>query len=285
VKIEPFGPLDPSLYRETVRRALAEDLGWGDVTTEAAVPGAQRARGALIVDADCVLAGLDIAIEAFRQLDPGVRVDARCDDGTSCVAGETVAALEGHAQAMLTAERVALNFVQHLSAVATLTRRYVEAVGSGSRLLDTRKTVPLHRTLQKYAVRAGGATNHRMALDDGVLIKMNHVRVAGSLTEALQRIRIAQPELPVQVEVRSISEVEEALAAGATRLVAVDFTDDELQEVVRRTRGRAQVEVSGRITLDRAAAVAATGADFVSVGALTHSAVWIDMHFELWPLP
>jgi nicotinate-nucleotide pyrophosphorylase (carboxylating) len=284
VKVEPFGPLDPALYRETVRRALAEDLGWGDVTTEATVLADQRARGGLRVHEPCVVAGLDVAIEAFRQLDPGVQVSARCRDGSSAAAGEVIAEIEGRAQALLTAERVALNFLQRLTAIATATRRFVYAAGGRIRVLDTRRTTPLLRALEKYAVRAGGGTNHRLSLDDGVLIEENHVRLAGGVGEALRRARLAQPELPIEVEVRSVADVEEALAAGATRLRAVGLDEATLLGVVRRTRGVAQVEVSGAITLERLPAIAGSGADFVSIGALTDAAPAADIRFELTPL-
>jgi nicotinate-nucleotide pyrophosphorylase (carboxylating) len=284
VKTEPFGPLEPALYRETVRRALAEDLGWGDVTSEATVLSDQRARGVLLAKAPCVVAGLDVAIEAFRQLDPGIRIVSRCSDSVACAAGECLAEIEGRAQGLLTAERVALNFLQRLSGIATLTRRFIDAAGGRIRVLDTRKTTPLLRALEKYAVRAGGGTNHRFALDDGVLIKDNHVRLAGGITEALRRARVAQPELPIQIEVQSLAEVEEALAAGATRLLADNFSDADLADVVRRTRGAAQVEVSGGVTLARIPAIAASGADFVSAGALTHTAPAVDISFELTPI-
>jgi nicotinate-nucleotide pyrophosphorylase (carboxylating) len=285
VKDLPFGPLDPALYRETVRRALAEDLGWGDITTEAVVLPEQRARGVLVAKTTCVLAGIDIALEAFRQLDPRLRMCGHREDGTACAAGEELGCIEGRAQALLTAERVALNFLQRLSGIATLTRQCVDAAQGRTRVLDTRKTTPLLRALEKYAVRAGGGTNHRLSLDDGVLIKDNHVQLAGGVAEALRRARVAQPELPVEVEVQSMAEVDEALAAGATRLLADNFPDDELREVLRRAKGHAQVEVSGRVTCERVSLIAGMAADFVSVGALTHSAPWVDISFELTPLP
>jgi nicotinate-nucleotide pyrophosphorylase (carboxylating) len=284
VKVEPFGPLDPSLYRETVRRALAEDLGWGDVTTEATVDAGRKARGLIMARSALVLAGLDVAIEAFRQLDPAVQVAARRQDGDRCAGGDVVAEIRGLGQAMLTAERVAMNFLQRLSGIATLTRRYVDAAAGRIVVLDTRKTTPLLRALEKYAVRAGGGTNHRMALDDGVLIKDNHARLAGSVTEALRRAQAAQQDLPIEVEVQSLEELDEALAAGATRILADNFTDAEIAEVVRRTRGRAQVEISGGVTLERMAFIAASGAEFVSVGALTHSAPAADLSLEVEPI-
>lgn len=284
MKTEPFGPLDPALYRETVRRALAEDLGWGDVTTEATVSPDQRARGVLLAKGPCVVAGLDVALEAFRQLDPAVRITVLRGDGSACEPGDELATLEGRAQALLTAERVALNFLQRMSGIATMTRRYVTAAGGRIRVLDTRKTTPLLRSLEKYAVRAGGGMNHRNSLDDGVLIKDNHVRLAGGVTQALRLAQLAHPDLPIEVEVQSLAEVDEALAAGATRLLADNFSDDELVRVIEKTRGRASVEVSGGVTLPRIPVVAASGADFVSVGALTHSALSIDISFELVPL-
>jgi nicotinate-nucleotide pyrophosphorylase (carboxylating) len=284
VKSEPFGPLDPALYRETVRRALAEDLGWGDVTSEATVLNEQRARGTLLANDGCVLAGLDVALEAFRQLDPAMRVTARCQDGERYGPGTTLAVIEGRAQGMLTAERVALNLVQRLSGIATITRQFVDAAGGRIRVFDTRKTTPLLRALEKYAVRAGGGGNHRLALDEGVLIKRNHVRMAGGLTEVLRRAHVAQPDLPIEVEVESVADVDEALAAGATRVLVDNLPSEELRALVARARGRAQVEVSGNITIAQMPALAASGADFVSVGALTQLATCVDMSFELQPL-
>jgi nicotinate-nucleotide pyrophosphorylase (carboxylating) len=284
VKTQPFEPLDPVLYRETVRRALAEDLGWGDLTTDATIEGDALGRGTLLARAPCVIAGLDLAEEAFRQLDPLVRLDRARRDGEWCEAGTTVAVLEGRAGPLLTAERTALNFVQRLSGIATLTRRYVEAAAGRLVILDTRKTVPTLRVLDKYAVRAGGGTNHRMALDDGVLIKENHIRLAGGIRAALERARARVSDVPIQIEARSLEEVVEALQAGATRILADNLPDDLLGEIVRITRGRAQVEVSGGVTLERMPAIASSGADFVSIGALTHSVPAADLSFEIQPL-
>jgi nicotinate-nucleotide pyrophosphorylase (carboxylating) len=284
VKSQPFGPLDPSLFRETVRRALAEDLGWGDITTDSMVPPDQRARGVLLAKVPCVVAGLDVAIEAFRQLDPAIQVSVTRPDGSWCAPGEEIAEIAGRAQALLTAERVALNFLQRLSGIASLTRRFVDAADGRVRVLDTRKTTPLLRALEKYAVRAGGGMNHRQALDDGVLIKDNHVRLAGGVGEALRRAQQAQPDVPIQIEVQSLEEVDEALDAGATRLLADNFDDADLCTVIQKARGRAAVEVSGGVTLERMAAIVAVGADFVSVGSLTHSAGAVDISFELVPL-
>jgi nicotinate-nucleotide pyrophosphorylase (carboxylating) len=285
VKIEPFEPLDAVLYREVVRRALAEDLGWGDLTTEATIEGDALARGTILAKSPCVIAGLDIAEEAFRQLDPLVRVERARRDGDWCEQGVTVAVIEGRAAPLLTAERTALNFLQRLSGIATVTRRFVEAAADRIVILDTRKTVPTLRLLDKYAVRAGGGRNHRMALDDGVLIKDNHIRVAGGVRAALERARARVSDVPIQIEAQSIQDVVEALEAGATRILADNLPDDVLAEVVSLTRGRAQVEVSGGVTLARIPAIAASGADFVSIGGLTHSVVAADLSLEIEPLP
>jgi nicotinate-nucleotide pyrophosphorylase (carboxylating) len=285
MKTVPFEALDPALYREIVRRALAEDLGWGDVTTEATVPPDVRARGIILAKSSCVLAGLDVAAEAFRQLDPGCTFERRKADGELCDPGTVVAEVTGLAASMLTAERTALNFVQRLTGIATLTRRFVDASGGRTTILDTRKTTPTLRALEKYAVRAGGGTNHRLALDDGILIKDNHIRLAGGVAQAMAGMRAAQCDMPIEIEAQSLEQLDEALAAGATRILADNLSLEELREVVRRTRGRAQVEVSGGVTLERLDAIADTGAEFVSVGALTHSAPAVDISFEIEPAP
>jgi nicotinate-nucleotide pyrophosphorylase (carboxylating) len=281
VKTEPFGPLDPALYREIVRRALAEDLGWGDFTSEATVPADLQASGRLVVKSACVLAGLEVACEAFRQLDPAVAAERLACDGEECPPGTSVARITGFATALLTAERTALNFLQRMSGIATLTRAFVRAAGGAITVLDTRKTTPTLRVLEKYAVRAGGGTNHRLSLDEGLLIKDNHIRLAGGIGEALSRMRAVQHDLPIEIEAQSLAEVDEALAAGATFIMLDNLSIDDVQEAVRRCRGRAKLEVSGLVTLDRMPAIAATGADYVSVGALTHSAPAADISFEL----
>jgi nicotinate-nucleotide pyrophosphorylase (carboxylating) len=285
VKSQPFGPLEPALYREIVRRALAEDLGWGDVTTEATIPSDLRARGILLAKAPCIVAGLDVALEAFRQLDPAAVLTIHHSDGESVQAGEVIARIEGLAGPLLTAERTALNLLQRLCGIATVTRRYVDAAKGRILVLDTRKTTPTLRALEKYAVRAGGGTNHRLSLDDGILIKDNHVRLAGGVRVALGRMESAGHDMPIEIEVQSLDELDEALAAGATRVLADNFSIDDLTEAARRARGRAQLEASGGVTLDRLDAIAESGADFVSVGALTHSAVAIDISFEVEAIP
>lgn len=283
MKTVPFQPLDPALYREIVRRALAEDLGWGDVTTDATVPSDLRARGAIIAKCDCVIAGLDVAAEAFRQLDPGCTFSVRRADGQRCASGDTVAELHGLAASMLTAERTALNFLQRLSGIATLTRQFVEAAAGRITILDTRKTTPTLRVLEKYAVRAGSGTNHRAGLDDGVLIKDNHVRLAGGVVPAVQRMRDRKLEMPIEVEAQSLEQVNDALEARADIILVDNLPVDQIREAVRRTRGRAQVEISGGVTLDRLPQLASSGAEYVSVGALTHSAPAVDLSFELEP--
>jgi nicotinate-nucleotide pyrophosphorylase (carboxylating) len=281
VKSEPFAPLEPALYREIVRRALAEDLGWGDVTTDGTVSADLRARGHILVKSACVIAGLAIAHETFRQLDPAVTFSARGADGDRWNPGQVVADVEGLAGPLLTAERTALNFLQHLSGIATVTRSFVDAARGRILVLDTRKTTPTLRVLEKYAVRAGGGTNHRLALDDGILIKENHARLAGGIAQALDRMRRAAHEMPIEIEVQSLAEVDQALAAGATRLLADNLSLEDLRETVRRAAGRAQVEASGGVTLERIDLIADTGADFVSIGALTHSAPAVDLSFEI----
>jgi nicotinate-nucleotide pyrophosphorylase (carboxylating) len=278
-----IGVLPPEAYRDLVARALAEDIGAGDVTSSATVPAEQRARGVLLVKGEVVICGLGVAAEVFRQCDASAAFDAQRKDGERCVPGTVVATVEGSARALLTAERTALNFLQRLSGIASETRRYVDAAGGRIVVLDTRKTTPTWRVIEKYAVRCGGGTNHRFRLDDGVLIKDNHKRLAGSITNALQRARAANIGLPIEVEVETLDELDEALAAGAERVLVDNFTPEDLRAAVQRTRGRAVVEVSGGVTLERIPEIAASGADFVSVGALTHSVKAADISFEVEP--
>ena len=281
MKVEPFGPLDPALYREIVRRALAEDLRWGDITTEAAVPSDVRAIGEIVAGSPCVLAGLDVAVEAFAQLDPRVDVTRPRQDGDRCASGETVLRVTGLGGALLTAERTALNFLQRMSGTATLTRQFVDAAGGRTTVLDTRKTTPTLRALEKYAVRAGGGVNHRMALDDGILIKDNHIRLVGSIQEAVERVRRAGHDMPIEVEAQSLAEVADAVAAGADVILADNMSTADIREAVRLTRGVAKVEVSGGMTLERVEEVAAAEPEYISVGALTHSASAVDFSCDL----
>lgn len=279
----PFEPLDPSVYRQIVRRALAEDLGWGDVTTEATVPSDVRGYGTIVVKMPCVLAGLEVAAEAFRQLDPAVHITLRHRDGDRCDAGAVAAEVRGAAALMLTAERTALNFLQRLSGIATLTRRYVDAAGGRITVLDTRKTTPTLRALEKYAVRAGGGSNHRSGLDDGILIKDNHVRLAGGVGEAVRRMKADRQEMLVEVEAQSLADVEAAIAAAADVILLDNLPLEQIHQAITRIAGRAKVEISGGVTLERMPELARTGADYVSVGALTHSAPAVDLSFEIAP--
>jgi nicotinate-nucleotide pyrophosphorylase (carboxylating) len=275
-------PLQPDTYRGLVAAALAEDVGRGDLTSELTVGVAQRARGVIVAKSSLVLAGLDVAAETFRHCDSGVSFLARRHDGERCEPGTVVAEVVGRAQALLAAERTALNFLQRLSGIATETARYVAAAGGRITVLDTRKTTPTFRALEKYAVRCGGGTNHRQRLDDGILIKENHKRLAGGIAEVLKRA--ANASLPVEVEVESLEELEQALRAGATRVLIDNFSIEDQQAAVRHCKGRALVEISGGVTLERLPEVATTGADYVSVGALTHSVRAADLSFELEPL-
>ena len=274
-------PLAHEEYQETVRAALAEDIGAGDITTAATVDPQQRARAVLVAKARCVVAGLDVAAEAFRQRDADVSIVRHRADGDWCDSGSVVAEVRGYAAALLTAERVALNFLQRMSGTATLARKFADAADGRIVVLDTRKTTPLLRNLEKYAVRVGGATNHRFRLDDGVLIKDNHVRLAGGVEQAVRRARAAVTGRAIEVEAQSLAEVDAALRAGADIVLLDNLGLDEIRGAVERCKGRAQTEISGGVTLDRLPTLAATGATFVSVGALTHSAPAADLSFEI----
>ena len=283
MKSTPFEPLELGVYADLVRRALAEDFGWGDVTTDAIIDPQQRGRATLLAKSSCVLAGLDVAIEAFRQLDPGVVVTVHHPDGALVEPGTVVAEFEGHAAALLTAERTALNFIQRLCGIATLTRKFVDAAAGRITVLDTRKTTPLMRALEKYAVRAGGGTNHRFRLDDGILIKDNHLRLAGCVRAAVTTMKRANRDMPTEVEAQSLEQVDEALAAGADIVLLDNLSTPDIVEAVKRCRGRARTEISGGVTLARMPELAATGADYVSIGALTHSAPAMDLSLEIEP--
>jgi nicotinate-nucleotide pyrophosphorylase (carboxylating) len=268
-----------------VAQALEEDVGPGDVTTRATVPPEARARARITQKQPGVVFGLAVAEATFRALDPGARFTRLTDEGRWRERGP-VLEIEGAAAALLTAERTALNFLQRLSGVATMTARYVEAVaGTGARVLDTRKTTPGLRALEKAAVAAGGGTNHRTGLYDAILIKENHAAMSGGVAAAVRAARAAAPDVPLEVECRSIDEVDEALAASAPSLLLDNMTAAQLREVVARVGGRAQLEASGGVTLETIGDIAASGVDFVSVGALTHSAPALDLSLLLEPLP
>ena len=273
--------LDPSVYQDIVRRALDEDVRGGDITTEATVDAAQMARGVFIVKADCVIAGLEVAFEAFRQLDPQVRIERMRADGDACRSGDDVATIAGSARALLVGERTALNFLQRLSGIATRARLFVDAAGGRITVLDTRKTTPLLRALEKYAVRAGGASNHRVGLFDAILIKDNHIRLAGGVGAAVARTRARWPDAPIEIEAETLAQVDEALAAAVETILVDNMPTDDIRRAVARVNNRAAIEISGGVTLERIPELAATGARFVSVGALTHSAPAIDISFEI----
>jgi nicotinate-nucleotide pyrophosphorylase (carboxylating) len=271
-------------YHDLVARALREDIGRGDATAVATVDAAARARGVIVAKAPLVVAGLGVAEATFRQLDPEAVFHVRWGDGSRCEPGETVAEVTGRARALLTAERTALNFLQRLSGIATLTARFVDAAAGRIVILDTRKTTPTLRVLEKYAVRCGGGTNHRAGLDDAILIKDNHKRLAGGVGAAVRLALASSSGLTVEVEVETLEELDEALAAGATAILLDNFTTYDIRTAVTRMGGRARIEISGGVTIDRVPELATTGADVVSIGALTHSAPAVDLSFEVEPL-
>jgi nicotinate-nucleotide pyrophosphorylase (carboxylating) len=275
--------LEAGDYRDVVRRALEEDIAGGDITTNAIFGQNDRARGTFLAKSPCILAGIDVALEAFSQLDPGVDAALHFRDGDECVAGAIIGHVRGSARALLSGERTALNFLQHLSGIATMARQFVRAGGGAITILDTRKTMPTLRALEKYGVRMGGATNHRMSLNDGVMIKDNHIRLGGGIANAAAQVRAFGAKAVMEVEVETLEQVDQALAAGADILLLDNMTIDDMREAVRRSRGRAKTEISGGVTLARIPELAATGADFVSVGALTHSAPAVDISFEIEP--
>ena len=266
-----------------VDAALAEDVGSGDATTLALVPADARCRAELLLEEAGVVCGLPVAAAVFRALDPSVTIDVMLEDGTAVSdVPAVVAVVEGPARAVLTGERVALNLFARLSGVASLTRRFTELTeGTPARILDTRKTTPGLRALEKYAVRCGGGTNHRAGLYDGVLIKENHIRVAGGITEALMSLNGKAEGLPVEIEAETIEQVREAVAAGAPRILLDNMSPDEVREAVNEVAGRAELEASGGISLASVRAYAETGVDFISVGALTHSARSLHVSLEV----
>ncbi|MCS7263098.1 MAG: carboxylating nicotinate-nucleotide diphosphorylase [Aquificaceae bacterium] len=265
-------------------RFLEEDVGHGDLTTEGVYRG-ERARAVVRTKERCVLAGVPFAVRVFELLGE-VKVLKALEEGRECVEGEEVLVLEAPACVLLTGERVALNLLQRMSGIATLTRDFVKALeGTKTRLLDTRKTTPGMRLFEKHAVRVGGGANHRYALYDMVLIKDNHKAVCGSIEEAVRRVREkVSPLCPIEVEVENLQELQEALRCGVQVVMLDNFSPQEVREAVKLVEGRAKVEVSGGIGLDNIREYAVEGVDFVSVGAVTHSAKWVDMSMRLLPL-
>lgn len=279
----PYKAEHPADIAETVRRALQEDVGKGDVTA-ALVPADLDATATVLAREPAILCGAAWFEQVFRQLDPHIEITWQVADGANVISSQPVCSIEGQARALLTGERTALNFLQTLSGTATRARRYADAVrGTRARILDTRKTIPGLRSAQKYAVRCGGCHNHRMGLFDGVLIKENHILAAGSITTAITRARQPNPDLPVEVEVETLDELEEALRCGADIILLDNFSVQAVREAVQRTNGRAKLEVSGGVLLAQVREIAQTGVDYISVGALTKnlSAVDLSMRVEL----
>ena len=277
----------PHALHRLIDLALEEDIGTGDITTEALIPAAARGQAAIVAKEALVLAGIETARTVFRRLDPEARFEAVLADGERVPAGKCLMTVSGRLQALLTAERTALNFLQRLSGIATHVHRYVEALPTAAlRLVDTRKTTPGWRALEKYAVRIGGAANHRMSLSDGILIKDNHVAICGGIRAALEQARRAAPHtLKLEIEVDTPDEAEEAAEAGADIIMLDNMDPETIRESVRRIDGRALVEVSGGVTRRNLAQLAAAGVDIVSVGALTHSAVAVDISMRILNAP
>ena len=267
--------------KAAVDAALAEDLGTGDITTKAVIPADTRLKLVVATRQDIVLAGLPVAVEVFRRLAPDADIALEAADGDALAGGAVIARLHGPAEGLLSAERTALNFLQTLSGIATLTRAYRDRIdGTGAVLLDTRKTLPGLRSLSKYATRTGGATNHRLSLDDGVLIKDNHIAVAGSAGEATRRAKAAGLE-NIEVECDTLEQVEEAIEAGADSLLLDNMPLDMLALAVERVGGRVPLEASGGVNLENIRAIAETGVDYISAGAITQSAPAVDIGLDL----
>ncbi len=270
-----------------IREALAEDIGPGDLTTSSILTGEEPGKGCALAKSDLVVAGIDVFIASFRFLDPQAELRESLADGTAAGRGRVIAVVGGALSALLMAERTALNFLQRMSGIATMTRQFVEAVaGTGARILDTRKTVPGLRVIDKYAVRAGGGTNHRFALYDGVLVKENHIAAAGGIGNAVERVRRRVPRtVRLEVEVRNLDELQEALDAGADMVMLDNMDVEAMREAVRRVGGRIPLEASGNVSLANVRTIAETGVDFISVGSLTHSVRAADISFLISPEP
>ncbi len=271
---------DPASVEALIEAALEEDVGRGDLTSIAVLPEDARLAFAVTTRQDIVVAGIDIAAAIFKRLAGDAIIEKKVEDGAAVVTGTVLMTLDGSARGLLSAERTALNILQFLSGIATTTRSYVDVIdGTGAVLLDTRKTVPGLRTLSKYASAVGGARNHRMRLDDGVLIKDNHIAVAGSLSEAVRRAQAAGLE-DIEVECDTLDQLEQALNAGARRILLDNMSNDELRQAVERTGDRATLEASGGVTLKTIRAIAKTGVGFISVGRITQSAPAVDIGLD-----
>jgi nicotinate-nucleotide pyrophosphorylase (carboxylating) len=275
--------LEKEAVRKIIRRALEEDIRSGDVTTSAALTGSEAGQGTALAKEDLVVAGLDVFREVFRTRDAGLVFETGLIDGAWAPRGTVLATVSGSLSSILTAERVALNLFQRMCGIATLTKQFVDAVAATkAKILDTRKTMPGLRILDKYSVRAGGGRNHRYGLYDGVLIKDNHIEAAGAIAEAIRRVRATAPLMvKIEVEAKNLVEVEEALAAGADIIMLDNMTVDKMRQAVQRIGGKALVEASGNVTLATVGPIAATGVDFISSGALTHSARAADISLKV----
>jgi nicotinate-nucleotide pyrophosphorylase (carboxylating) len=274
--------LDPDRVRSLVRLALDEDVGRGDLTTDVTVPESVRARGDLVAKQELIVAGMDVARAVFQVLDPAAGWEPEAREGDRFFPETVLGSVSGRARALLTAERVALNFLQRMCGVATLTRRFVDAVeGTRARVRDTRKTTPLLRFLEKYAVEVGGGTTHRAGLDAGILVKENHIRIAGSVRQATLRAVAGADGRDVEVEVERIDQIDDAIGAGARMVLLDNFTADEARHAVELIGGRVAVEVSGGVRLDNVREYAEAGPDYIAVGALTHSAPAADISLEI----
>lgn len=270
-----------------IKRALREDIGRGDITTQAVVSAEDRALGIIFAKEPGVLCGIDIARNVFTELDAAIDFQKQLNDGHTLTPGETIAIVIGQAASCLAGERTALNFLQHLSGIATQTRRFVDAAQNRVKILDTRKTAPGLRAMEKYAVRTGGGHNHRFGLYDMVMIKDNHIQIAGSITEAVKRVRQRRARRFIEVEVKTMAELHEALGLGVDRIMLDNMNLRQITEAVKRVRDRGpaiEIEVSGGVDIDNIADLASCGADFVSVGALTHSARALDIALRMKPL-
>ena len=271
----------PSEISQYIKCALEEDIGTGDVTTNTIVPAGASLRGRIVAKQDGIVAGLDIARDVFLTLDEQVRFIPKVEEGSRVTRRDVLAEVEGPARALLTGERPALNFLGRMSGIATLTRKFVDAVaGTKAKILDTRKTAPGLRMTDKLAVRLGGGENHRTGLFDMVLIKDNHIDFAGSITQAVERVRASGTTLEIEVETRTLDDVREALALGVERILLDNMSPDMMREAVTICGGRAKLEASGNVTLNNVLEVAKTGVDYISVGALTHSPAVFDVSLE-----
>jgi len=274
--------IDPLIVDELIERALAEDIGFCDLTSELVIPAEARAELALNAREDIVVAGIDVAARVFRRRVPECRIEMRVKDGEHVKAGAAMGRVEGPARGLLAVERTALNFLQHLSGIATLTARYAERIaGTRAALIDTRKTIPGLRALEKHAAQMGGARNHRLRLDDGVLIKDNHISVCGSIAAAVKRARAGVPVLTkIEVECDTLDQVREALEAGADMILLDNMNREDMREAVALSGGRVPLEASGGVRLETIRAIAETGVDFISVGRITQSAPAVDIGLD-----